>query len=53
MAYYKSVGLYTKISLNGLPLENVSLNISADDRHNEKAWARHLNHCFEFLSQDW
>lgn len=48
-----SVDYARQLLLKGLPLENVSLNISADDRHNEKAWARHLNHCFEFLSQDW
>lgn len=39
--------------MKGLPVENVRLSIFADAQHNEKAWARHLETCFRFLSCDW
>lgn len=37
----------------GLPVQNISLNIFADEKHTEEAWARHLIECFQFLSRDW
>lgn len=42
-----------QLLLQRLPLENLSVNIFAEDRHNEKAWARHLFNCFRFISRDW
>lgn len=45
---------YTKqLIQKGLPVDNISLNIFADERHTEAAWAKHLIDCFRFLSSDW
>lgn len=53
-AYIDSTLSYTKrLVQQGLPIENVDLNIFVDDEHTEEAWARHLIKCFRFLSEDW
>lgn len=45
---------YTKrLIMKGMPVENIDLNIFADERHTEEAWAKYLVRCFEFLSKDW
>lgn len=45
---------YTKNLLRkGVPVEQIDLNIFADERHTEAAWARHLLGCFQFISQGW
>lgn len=37
----------------GLPIEQIDLNIIADETHNEEAWARHLLDAMRFLTHDW
>lgn len=37
----------------GLSVENIDLNVFADERHTESAWAKHLLECLQFISQDW
>lgn len=52
---------YIDISLNyakalilkGHPIENIDLNISADDKHTEAAWAKNLPKAMKFLTQGW
>lgn len=45
---------YAKTLLEkGLPLENIQLNIFADEKHTEEAWAKHLPEALSFLSQGW
>ncbi|MGX7349554.1 alpha/beta hydrolase [Dolosicoccus paucivorans] len=53
-AYIDTTLSYAKrLVQRGLPIENIELNIFADEYHTEEAWARHLIKCFRFLSQDW
>lgn len=42
-----------KLVLKGLPIEQVNLNIFADEKHNEEAWARHLPDAIRFLTHGW
>lgn len=37
----------------GHPIKNIDLNIYADEKHNESAWAKHLPECLKFLSKEW
>ena len=37
----------------GLSIENILLNVFADEKHTESAWAKHLLECLQFISQDW
>lgn len=39
--------------LKGLPIENIDLNIFADDKHTEAAWAKNLPKAMQFLTQGW
>lgn len=39
--------------LKGYPIENIDLNIYADDKHTEAAWARNLPNAMRFLTQGW
>lgn len=53
-AYIDSTLNYAKqLVQRGIPIENIDLNIFADEYHTERAWARHLIKCFKFLSKDW
>ena len=53
-AYIDSSLDYAKRLLSkGLPVDNLSMNIFADEKHTEEAWARHLIKCFQFISRDW
>lgn len=53
-AYIDSSLDYAKRLLaKGLPVDNLSMNIFADEKHTEEAWARHLIKCFQFISRDW
>ena len=53
-AYINSSLDYAKRLLaKGLPVDNLSMNIFADEKHTEEAWARHLIKCFQFISRDW
>lgn len=48
-----SLDYMKRLILKGLPVESIDINIFADERHTEEAWARYLVKCFEFLSKDW
>lgn len=37
----------------GIPVDHIDLNVFADERHTEAAWAKHLLECLQFISQDW
>lgn len=39
--------------LKGYPIENINLNIYADDKHTEAAWAKNLPKAMSFLTQGW
>ncbi len=53
-AYLDSTLLYTRRLIEkGIPIENIDLNIFAEEEHTESAWAYHLPQCLRFLSQDW
>lgn len=39
--------------LKGYPVENIDLNIYADDKHTEAAWAKNLSKAMRFLTQGW
>jgi len=44
---------YIQLLEGGVPLENIDINIFADETHTEYFWAKHLPKCLEFLSRDW
>lgn len=45
---------YTKnLIAKGLPLDKIDLNIFADEKHTEAAWAKHMPEALRFLSRDW
>lgn len=44
---------YIQLLESGLPLDNIDLNIFADETHTEYFWAKHLPECLEFLSANW
>lgn len=48
-----SVKYYGQLIRGGVPLDHVSLNIFADEQHEEEAWAEHLPDCLRFLSEEW
>lgn len=53
-AYLDSTLQYAKRLIEkGIPVENIDLNIFADETHTESAWAEHLPQCFRFLSKEW
>ncbi len=48
-----SLKYYKQLVKGNIPIDNIHLNIFADEEHNEEAWSRHLPECFRFLSEKW
>ena len=48
-----SIDYVRNLILKGYPIEQLSLNIYADDKHTESAWARNLPKAMRFLTQGW
>lgn len=44
---------YIQLIEGGIPLDNIDINILADETHTEYFWAKHLPKCLDFLSADW
>lgn len=44
---------YIQLLEGGVPLENIDINIFADETHTEYFWGKHLPKCLDFLSTDW
>lgn len=53
-AYIDCAIQYQRQLISGkVPIKNLQLKITADDKHDERAWARHLPECLRFLSENW
>ena len=48
-----SVNYAKNLITKGIPIENIDLNIFADEKHTEEAWARHLPEALRFLTTGW
>jgi predicted alpha/beta superfamily hydrolase len=48
-----SLTYYKQLLKGSVPIDNICLNIFADEEHDEKAWAKHLPECLRFLSEKW
>ena len=48
-----SLNYAKSLILKGYPIENIDLNIFADDKHTEAAWAKNLPKAMKFLTQGW
>ncbi|PEJ60845.1 esterase [Bacillus sp. AFS002410] len=48
-----SLKYYKQLMKGSVPIDNICLNIFADEEHDEKAWAKHLPECLRFLSEKW
>lgn len=48
-----SLGYYKQLLQKGIEVNHMDLVIAAGERHSERAWAKYLPRCLQFLSTNW
>lgn len=48
-----TLSYYNQLIANGVPLDNIHLQIVANGKHSEHVWAKYLPECIKFISKGW